>query len=78
MQVKLQCPDLKLHGFGLSKEQLSIPAIIGLLFSADSQAGGLASNSLSKSCKYQNYNNPALAYAKNIDCEAIQTDLFNM
>lgn len=78
-RIKLERPDLKLHGFGLSKKQLN-PKITGLLFSADSQAAGFASNSLSKSRKYQNSNNPvfALAYAESIDDDTVQTNLFNL
>lgn len=76
--VKLHRPDLRLHGFGLSNKQLSYPGIVGLLFSADSQAGGLANGSGNR--KYQNSNNPllAIAYAQNIDSAAIQTSIFNI
>ena len=78
-RIKLQRPDLKLHEFGLSKKQL-VSAIMGLLFSADSQAAGFASKSLSKSRKYENSNNPAfaLAYAQQIDNNVIQNNLFNL
>lgn len=77
--IKLERPDLRLHGFGLSKKQLGIPSIIGLLFSADSQAAGL-SNGNGKSRKYENANNPALAiaYAENIDLNTIQANIFNI
>lgn len=79
-RIKLQRPDLKLHAFGLSKKQLSVPSISGLLFSADSQAAGFASNSVSKKRKYQNSNDPtiALAYAEQIDDNTVQTNLFNL
>lgn len=78
--IKLQRPDLRLHGFGLSKKQLGIPSITGLLFSADSQAGGLASRGFSKSRKYENANDPtfAIAYAESIDLNTIQTNIFNI
>lgn len=79
-RIKLERPDLKLHGFGLSKKQLNIPAIIGLLFSADSQAAGFSSSFLSKTRRYENSNNPAfaLAYAEEIENNVIQMNLFNM
>lgn len=77
--IKLQRPDLRLHGFGLSTKQLNYPGIVGLLFSADSQAGGLANGS-GKTRKYQNANDPllAIAYAQNIDSVTIQTNIFNI
>lgn len=74
--IKMQRPDIKLHGYGLSKRQLDDNLIIGLLFSADSASGQLSG---SKGSKYQNSRDPAIsiAYAQNIDELTIQTNIFN-
>lgn len=75
--IKIQRPDIRVHGYGLSKKQLSNNSIIGLLFSADSASGQLSG---SKGSKYQNSRDPAfsIAYAKNIDELTIQTNIFNL
>ncbi|BDA76094.1 hypothetical protein CAL7716_102600 (plasmid) [Calothrix sp. PCC 7716] len=75
--IKMQRPDIKIHGYGLSKKQLSSNGIIGLLFSADSASGQLSG---SKGSKYQNSRDPtfSIAYAQNIDKLTIQTNIFNV
>lgn len=75
--IKMRRPDIKIHGYGLSKKQLSNNKIIGLLFSADSASGQLSG---SKGSKYQNSRDPAfsIAYAQSIDELTIQTNIFNV
>jgi hypothetical protein len=59
-------PDLRLHGFGVKKTALQYPPVWLSLYSADSQAHGLAKGRGKN--KYVNANDPsvALEYAKSI------------
>lgn len=59
-------PDLKLHGFGLKKSALQNPLVQLLLFSADSQAHGLAAGNGQK--KFVKSNDPlnALQWSEEI------------
>lgn len=56
-------PDLKLHGFGLKHKACSNPAILALLFSADSQAWSQAAR---REGRNQNCFTEALAYEAKI------------
>lgn len=59
-------PDLKLHGFGIKKKSLESSIVWDILYSADSQAHGLAAGRGKN--KYVNSNDPehALNYARSI------------
>ena len=57
--IKSERPDLKLHGFGLKKTALQSLDVWNSLYSADSQAHGLAGGSGSK--KYVGSNDPTVA-----------------
>lgn len=64
--IKTERPDLKLHGFGIKRTALVNPLVWDLLYSADSQAHGLAGGSNSN--KYNRSNDPqkAIEYASEL------------
>ena len=59
MAIKSERPDIRLHGFGIKRTALLSSMVWDLLYSADSQAHGLAAGKSSR--KFVGSNNPAIA-----------------
>lgn len=75
--IKLERPDLRLHGFGLKLTSLRLGGIQNLLYSADSAAAGLWSGDKRKTRKYENANNisHAIKYRKQLNTVQLELPL---
>lgn len=65
--IKTARPDIRLHGFGIKRNALLSSLVWDLLYSADSQAAGLAAGK--GASKYVGANDPSIAlkYARSIE-----------